>query len=240
MQQGPAIIRKGSLASTLIFPIFIAIISFVQYQEQLKSSPASTNNNRIKNAYKLMPSFVPITLAYANMLIKKNKVRKAVKILENAWSALPHPDIAACYMEIYANDTDEKRIEKAERLLHLSSQHPEGHISVAREALSAGQYGKARHHLKTSLGFGETMAICHLMAELEGMEKAKHEVIHYWRERALIANNLSIWKCNNCGTKSHKWHITCHNCGSFDSMEWQDVQVLLHTTEQPSKLLGNG
>lgn len=202
----------------------IGLLSFAKYKEQFRAGSNSSEDD-IKSAYKLAPEFIPVVIAYVDTLVMQDKMRKAIKILENLWCKSPHPDIASAYMEIYTDIDDEENIEKAKRLLQLANGHPEGHIIIASTLLKAGQFGNARHHLKTALSFGETKTICHLMAELENKERAKHEIIHYWQERANHANDLSIWKCRSCNNKSHKWTTNCTSCTGFDTLEWQDFKI---------------
>ncbi len=205
----------------------LGLIYLMQYLEQSKNLKHVKNEKLIENAYKLIPDFVPAIIAYANMLFRKEKTRKALKILESGWSKSPHPDIATTYMENYANSTNEKRLEKAEKLFNLSSGHPEGNIVIARELITSGKFSDARRHLKIALQFGETSVICYLLAELESLEKADPKVVHHWREHALVANNVAIWECKSCNIKSPKWNVTCSNCGAFDSFTWKDSQNIL-------------
>lgn len=226
---------KHKLITREISDRTIGLISFARYKEQFRRG-SDFGENYIKEAYKLAADFPPITIAFVNSLVEKDKIRKAIKILESKWCALPHPDIATAYMEIYNDGTEDENIEKAKKLLKLCNGHPEGHIIVASTLLKAGQFGQARHHLKIALSFGETQSICHLMTELETMEKAKYEVIHYWRDRANAAHELSIWKCHSCNSKFHQWHTNCTNCNGFDTLEWKDFQNSVNVI-RPQNLL---
>jgi len=231
-----AVALKQKIINRIDADKIIGLISFARYQEMLWSSEKE-RDDCLKYAYKLLPDFIPVVAAYAKILLEKGEIKKASKILEKHWRISPHPDIASVYMEIYSDDTDENRLEKAEYLLQLSGGHPEGRALVANCALEARQLGKARHHLQTALTFGETKAVCNMMAELETIERAGHHIVHYWRERANYANEFSLWKCGNCGEKSHIWSITCNKCNEFDSMEWRDYQTSANIIP-PQKLLG--
>lgn len=207
----------------------LGLFAFAEYEEKLILENNSSNDHLIKKAYKLVPDLIPISTAYAKMLTRTGKTRKAVKILENQWRVTPHPYIAAAYMDIYAPETHEIRLEKAERLFQLSGEHQEGHAIFASVALDAGQTGIARKHLMAALSYGETRSICLMMADLETIEKANYSSVHHWRERAIFANNLAIWVCTNCGTKLYKWHINCDKCNAFDSMEWKSIDKPANT-----------
>ena len=201
----------------------IGLISLAQYQEKL-SIADEHQDKYLKIAYKLLPDFSPIFSAYANMLVKKEKINKALKILEKQWSICPHPEIASIYMAIYSGEADEKRLIRAQKFFTLCGGHPEGHALMAEATFRAGDFGKARHHLKAALAFGETRAICKMMADIESIEHARQEAVQYWHQRAEYTNDIALWKCVSCGAKSPTWQITCSNCDTFDSMEWSDYQ----------------
>jgi HemY protein len=201
-----------------------ALINFAIYEEMLRSGQNNANEF-LNKAYKLLPDFIPIVAAYCRMLLARKETKKTLKIIEKKWVALPHPDLAALYMEIYKDDSDEKNLEKAEELLQLCAGHPEGHALVATYALEARHFGKARHHLHTALTFGENKNVCNMIAELETIERAGHELVNYWRERARNANEFSLWKCGNCGTISQIWSVTCNDCNEFDAMQWRNYQA---------------
>lgn len=205
-----------------------ALTAFAIYEDNLKRGSSEDSEDLIKKAYKSASDVVPIIIAYAKMLSSKDKTRKEVKLLEGHWRKTPHRDIAAAYMEIYADSSDEVRLQMAGRLLELQPLHPEAHFIYASMALEAGQTGLARQHLKTALSHGETKALCMLMAELESIDGASHEVVHYWRERGILANDFALWQCNKCNNKSDSWHVLCKNCGSFDSIYWRTAPTVVN------------
>ena len=216
----------------------LGIIEFARHKDQLRESRGFSSNDRfIKNAFKLIPDFIPVAVEYANILVKNNKTRKAVKILENIWSKSPHPDISVAYMNIYSSLSKNKRLEKAEKLIKLCSNHPEGYIVAAQEAIAAEKFDKARKNIKTALEFGETTAICNVMAELQSIEQAGQDTVNYWRERAIMAGESSVWKCKNCSELSNAWHVICASCHSFDSIEWKNPDIPANVPIREDRLL---
>lgn len=203
------------------------LLAFLNYEEQLKSGKNSKTDELIKRAYKLAPDVVAVVVAYARMLGSKEKTGKEIRLLESHWRELPHHEFAARYMEIFEEESAEERLEHAARLLELQPSQPEAHANMANIALEAGQLAKARKHLKIALGYGESKALCLMMAELESMDRATHDVVHYWRERALIANDFAVWQCTHCHSKPGKWSITCNSCGSFDSIQWKATPIVV-------------
>lgn len=201
----------------------IGLLNFAEYEEKPASERLPVHDQLINKAYKLVPNLVPISISYAQMLVRNGKERKAIRILENQWRATQHPYIASAYMDIYKGEAPELRLAKAEYLLKLSNNHQEGHVVVAATALELGQTGIARQHLASALSYGETRAICLMMAELETLERGNYGSVQHWRERAIFANNLSVWVCKSCNTKLYKWDVNCPKCEAFDSLEWRGI-----------------
>ncbi len=201
----------------------MALLIYIKYEEYPKHYNDNKAFDLIKEAHKLSPKNIPILVTYCIEMGKQNKIKKAAAALEEEWKQNPHPYIASAYMDLFSVLNDEKRLEKAERLLLINSSHPEAHVIVAKAALFAKQADKARQHLKIALNYGETRVVCNLMAELEALSMSGYEIVNSWHERAKFALEHSFWKCANCDHNSSKWHIICEKCNSFDSFKWQDA-----------------
>ncbi|RVA76075.1 heme biosynthesis HemY N-terminal domain-containing protein, partial [Mesorhizobium sp. M7A.F.Ca.CA.001.11.2.1] len=73
-----------------------AVLLTAKAQALADSDPAAARTAAIE-ANKLRPDFAPAAVAAAAALFKQNDVRKGSKILEAAWKAEPHPEIAELY-----------------------------------------------------------------------------------------------------------------------------------------------
>ena len=120
-----------------------------------------------KEAVRLAPDLVPAASLAGRILGHRLELRKAGKILETAWQASPHPDLADAYTHLRAGDSARDRMKRAERLAMLSSWAPEGRIALARAALEARDFDMARKTLDPLLQEGRpSVRVCLLMAEL--------------------------------------------------------------------------
>lgn len=173
-----------------------------------------------KYAYKLMADFVPIAIKYADLMHKDGNTRRAIKAIESCWEKTPHPQLANAYLKIYASEPINKQLKRAERLLAIKMTNSDGHFMVAKIAIAAGEFSKARNHLKIALSEHETRSICNMMAELEQAEGADQNVIQQWMQRTENADEDLAWICSQCSSMHHDWNVNCNNCASFDSLVW--------------------
>lgn len=190
-------------------------------------------------SYKLLPDFVPVITGYADILLQDGNKRKAAKILEAGWKHAPHSDIAESYMAVYGDENAAKKLNKAERLLALQPSNPHGHLIVAKTAMLADEYGKARNHLKIALGSIETRSICALMAEVEKQEGSSPDVIQQWKQRLETSADDHSWTCEKCNNSHAKWSVNCNNCDAFDSLVWGNASQKMRVI-QPLELLKAG
>lgn len=135
-------------------------------------------------ASKSDPDNVSALTTSARLLAKEDKLRKAEKILEDAWKRKPEAAIANTYRDIAGDLAPLKQVKRFEHLLSLAPEHPESHIALARAALKAELWGEARNHLSKLAQDQITPRVCRLMAELEEAEHGNTDAAKAWLERA--------------------------------------------------------
>ncbi|MCH2038028.1 MAG: hypothetical protein MK137_05500 [Rickettsiales bacterium] len=188
--------------------------------------------NLVLDSYKHLKHFPPTVAHMARVyyLVHKNIV-KAIKIIENSWKTIPHPDLARAYLLILEEVPYDKRLKKVEKLMSMNPDHYESHILMARVAIDVSNFSVARNHLKSVLNKKETVNICKMMIELEEKDTSntvnKDEVIKKWQGRQVNAVEEDSWKCHKCGYTTTTWGISCNHCGEFDSLEWQGNNMVL-------------
>jgi HemY protein len=172
------------------------------------------------------PGFAPAAVRYAELLAAAGSPRRARKILETAWRVTPHPDIAAAYGALFADERPLQRVKRFETLAAQNRDHPESHIALAAAALKARLWGEARRHLAAIGGKEDNAApsprICRLMAELEEAENNDLPAARMWLARAgttLAQDPLYI--CSACGNEAAAWTSLCPHCRGFDAIEWR-------------------
>lgn len=177
-------------------------------------------------AHALAPDFTPGAVRYAELLDAGGQKRRARKVIETAWRALPHPALAAAYGALFA---DERPLQRVKRFAALAAQHKdhlESHLAAAQSALQARLWGEARRHLAaaggTENGVSPSPRICRLMAELEQAERNDLPAARMWLARAATTQAQDpAYSCSACGGETATWTSLCPHCRSFDSIEWR-------------------
>jgi HemY protein len=175
--------------------------------------------NSAQDALKLAPDLVPAAALAGRLLSRRGDLRKAARIIETAWKAQPHPDLADAYLNLRPGDAALDRLKRAETLAKLSSWAPEGRIAVARAAMEAREFGRARQALAPLATERPTMRVCLLMADLEQAEHGASGRVREWLARATRAPRDPAWIAD--GVVSDKWAPLSPVTGRLDAFVWQ-------------------
>ena len=70
----------------------------------LETTDRDTSRESAMEAVKLAPTLVPAATLSAKFLSESNQARRAMRIVETAWVAQPHPDLADAYAHIRLGD----------------------------------------------------------------------------------------------------------------------------------------
>ena len=179
-----------------------------------------------KEAVRLAPDLVPAAVLAGRILGRRLELRKAGKILETAWQATPHPDLADAYTHLRAGDSALDRMKRAERLAMLSSWAPEGRIALVRAAIEAREFETARKTLDPLLQEGRpTVRICLLMAELARVEAGSSAGAREWLARAVHAPRDKAWIAD--GVVSDRWSPISPVSGHLDAFRWETPPELI-------------
>ena len=114
-------------------------------QAQIDSDPNAAKTAALE-ANRLRPDFAPAAVIAAKLLFRQNDVRKGAKILEAAWKAEPHPEIAELYTHARPGDAVLDRLNRAKKLQEMKKNHAESSLAVARADAKAGKMRILRAH----------------------------------------------------------------------------------------------
>ena len=168
-------------------------------------------------AAKLAPTLVPAAALAGRMLAEGGELRKATRVLEKAWRANPHPDLAQVFSDLRFGDAARDRLKRIEGLVKKIPGHIEGALAMARAAIDAQEFGKARAALASYLE-APTKRIALLMAELERAEHNDEGRAREWIARALNAPPDPVWTAD--GHVSDRW-LPASPSGRLDAFEWR-------------------
>jgi HemY protein len=199
------------------------------YEQSRLASAEGRDRDAVRlaaKAHALAPGFTQAATRYAEMLTAAGQTRQARKVIEAAWAQLPHPDLAAAYDAIFADERPLQRLKRFETLAARAKDHLESHIALAQAALKARLWGEARRHLGNAGGREDnehpSPRVARLMAELEEAEHADLPAARLWLARATTtATQDAAYVCAACGGEVARWVALCPHCRSFDSIEWR-------------------
>lgn len=195
-----------------------AVLLTARAREIVDSDPSSARDDAL-HALKLAPAFPPAAVIAAKALLRQDNLRKAAKILEAAWKANPHPEIAEAYVRARMGDTTADRLKRAERLEKLRPLNPLSYDVVARAALEAHQFDLAREKAEASARLQPCEGIYLLLADIEEAETGDQGRERYWLSQAVRAPRDPAWTAD--GYVSETWEPVSPVTGKLDAFEWK-------------------
>ncbi len=172
----------------------------------------------VLEAIKLAPTFIPAATLAGRRLAEDGELRRAARIVAKAWRANPHPDLAQTYADLRFGDAARDRLTRIDALAKKTPGHVEGALAVARAALDAREFGKARSALAPHLAT-PTKRVVLLMAELERNEHGDEGRAREWMARAVYAAPDPAWTAD--GYVSDRWLPVSPITGRLDAFEWR-------------------
>jgi HemY protein len=141
-----------------------------------------------------------------------------MRMVEAAWLAQPHPDLADAYAHVRLGDSARQRLVRVETLAAKTPGHIEGALAVARAAIDASEFARARAALAPFTD-APTQRVAMLMAEIERTEHGDSGRARAWTLRAVRARHDPAWTAD--GYVSDKWRPVSPVTGRLDAFQWQ-------------------
>ncbi|WP_439401818.1 heme biosynthesis protein HemY [Bradyrhizobium sp. DASA03068] len=186
-------------------------------------------------AVKLAPTLVPAAVLAAKFESEAHQVRRAMKMVEAAWLANPHPDLAEAYAHVKLGDTAWHRLQRVETLAAKTPAdkpgYVEGQLAIARAAIEASEFARAREVLAPYLK-DPTQRVALLMAELERTEYGDGGRARAWTLRAVRARLDPAWTAD--GYVSDRWRPVSPVTGRLDAFQWQTPVASLPSDRGPT------
>src|SRR5437899_1744459 len=86
----------------------------------------------VMEAVKLAPTLVPAAVLASKFESEAHQVRRSMRLVETAWLAQPHPDLADAYAHVKLGDSARQRLVRLETLAANTPVQIEGAYAVAR------------------------------------------------------------------------------------------------------------
>jgi len=169
-------------------------------------------------AQQLAPTLVPAAALAGRLLAEGGQLRKARRVIDKAWRANPHPELARALAELRSGESAREKLKRIEALAKKVPGHIEGALATARAALDAQEFAKVRETMAPYLA-APTKRIALLMAELERAEHADEGRAREWLARAVHAAPDPEWTAD--GHVSKRWLAASPVSGRLDAFEWR-------------------
>lgn len=172
----------------------------------------------VMEAVKLAPTLVPAAVLASKFESEAHQVRRSMRLVETAWLAQPHPDLADAYAHVKLGDSARQRLVRVETLAAKAPGHIEGALAIARAAIDASEFTKAREALAPFIA-APTQRVALLMAEIERTEHGDSGRARAWTLRAVRALHDPVWTAD--GYVSDRWRPVSPVTGRLDAFQWQ-------------------
>ncbi|MBI5263883.1 MAG: hypothetical protein HY852_18905 [Bradyrhizobium sp.] len=185
---------------------------------EFENTDRDLSRESVMEAVKLAPTLVPAAVLAAKYESEAHQVRRAMKIVEAAWLAHPHPDLADAYSHVKLGDSARQRLQRVETLAAKAPGHVEGALAIARAAIDAAEFARAREVL-APFADDPTQRVALLMAEIERTEHGDSGRARAWTLRAVRARHDPAWTAD--GYVSDRWRPVSPVTGRLDAFQWQ-------------------
>ena len=185
---------------------------------ELEKVDRDLSRDSVMEAVKLAPTLVPAAVLASKYQSEAHQVRRSMRIVEAAWLAHPHPDLADAYAHVRLGDSARQRLVRVETLAAKAPGHLEGALAVARAAIDAAEFARAREVLAPFIA-APTQRVAMLMAEIERTEHGDSGRARTWTLRAVRALHDPVWTAD--GYVSDRWRPVSPVSGRLDAFQWQ-------------------
>jgi len=185
---------------------------------ELETIDRDLSREAAMEAVKLAPTLVPTAVLAAKYQSEAHQIRRAMRIVETAWLAHPHPDLADAYAHVKLGDSARQRLVRVETLAAKAPGHLESALAVARAAIDASEFARARDVLSPFIA-APTQRVAMLMAEIERTEHGDSGKAREWTLRAVRALHDPVWTAD--GYVSDRWRPVSPVSGRLDAFQWQ-------------------
>jgi HemY protein len=185
---------------------------------ELEKVDRDKSRESVMEAIKLAPTLVPAAVLASKYQTEAHQIRRSMRIVETAWLAQPHPDLADAYAHVKLGDSARQRLVRIETLAAKAPGHIESALAIARAAIDAAEYARARAALAPFIA-APTQRVALLMAEIERTEHGDSGRARAWTLRAVRAQHDPVWTAD--GYVSDRWRPVSPVSGRLDAFQWQ-------------------
>lgn len=176
----------------------------------------------LRKALKIDAGFVPAVTRLVRYDLSRKRWRDAVGVLERAWKANPHPELATLWADVApANKSYDvsTRLRWFEKLVALRPDSVESQLAAAHVAGEDRLWTEARQYLVAAERIAPGARLYRLWAACEEAQG------HFGEERrfndlAATAPGDRMWVCRETGRIYEQWSPIAQPHGSFNTIAW--------------------
>lgn len=195
-----------------------SVLLTARAESRLETDPKAAAADALQ-ALKLRDDFHPAAIIAAKAYLAQGSLRKSSGVLEMVWKKEPHPQIGALYTRARGGDTAVDRLKRAEKLEALKPNNVISMMVVARAALDAREFSKARTKAEAAARMQSRESAFLLLADIEEAETGDQGRIRHWMAQALRAHRDPTWVAD--GLVSEYWRPFSPATGKIDAFEWK-------------------
>ncbi len=197
-----------------------AVLALSEARDVLDEGKTIEAREAAIEANRLSPDLIPAAVLAARGYIEQGNKRNALRVLNKAWVARPHPDLAAAFAALEPNETPQERLKRFSKLLKVHPENRETKLLKAELNIAAEDFPGARRALGDLAEIEPDARSLTIMAAIERGEGSSDAVVKGWLARALSAPRGPQWVCDKCHHIHAEWVPACENCQSFDTLSW--------------------
>lgn len=181
----------------------------------------------VERAYKINPLFVPSAVRHAQNMIAAGRQKKAIKIVEKAWVAMPHPELLALWKQLTPKKAMDDAVKNQKWFSRLVALQPENTLSLlgaAEAALAAQNWDQVDEYLQKAAHIMPSMGLYQLHARLAEERDGDMDAARAWLEKAAQTPEQEKWVCRDTGMVYDAWSPVAMPHNSFNTIEWRKPQ----------------
>ena len=180
----------------------------------------------LKKSFKLQPQFIENTLRYVDLLMKKEKFRKAKGVLEDTFAIAPHVKLFEKYVECCEEDrSSPKFLRTVEKFAELAPNSWVGWFCVGKLAMSEGFLPIAFENFYRAYRIKHYDFIAkELLDSAKMLSDPKPEEANSLLSKALASEYTNFaWRCEHCGFIEDSWHAICERCSWIGEYQYVNL-----------------
>jgi HemY protein len=181
----------------------------------------------LRKALKIDAGFVPAAVRLARFDLSRKRRREAAALLEKAWKANPHPELAEIWAEAAPGNKPydvSSRLRWFEKLVSLRPDSAESQLAAAYIAGEDRLWTEARQYLVAAERIQPSARLYRLWAACEDAQGHFNEERRF-ADLAASAPPDKVWVCRESGRIYEQWSAIAEPHGSFNTIVWDHPQL---------------